>query len=367
MTLKPDDVSKGEVFWRRIAILALVICGLLAGEQIFRIYWLSATEPRPVSARSDLEGDEKRTAAVFRATAPSVVAVQSVRASPHFDAEGGGGAGSGFIWDRAGHVVTNDHVIDDAGDILVVLDDGRAFPANLVGRAPWADLAVIQLRTVPDDLRPIPVGSSQDLVVGQGVLAIGNPFGLSRTLTTGIVSALDRRLPTASGRIVTGVIQTDAAINPGNSGGPLVDTAGRLIGVNTAIVSPAGASAGIGFAIPVDTVNRIVPELIRDGRAPLPGIGIIAIPDEIAAGAGIRGVAIRAVRAGSSAAEAGLVGLDARGQLGDVIVGVGGKLVATFAEMSLALDEVGIGKHARLAVVRDGRRREVTVLVQDIN
>jgi 2-alkenal reductase len=204
-------------------------------------------------------------------------------------------------------------------------------------------------------------------VVGQGVLAIGNPFGLSRTLTTGIVSALDRRLPTATGRIVTGVIQTDAAINPGNSGGPLVDTAGRLIGVNTAIVSPAGASAGIGFAIPVDTVNRIVPALIREGRAPLPGIGIVAIPDEIAARAGIRGVVIRAVRAGSSAAEAGLAGLDARGQLGDLIVGVGGKPVTTFADLSLALDEIGIGKEARLAVVRDGRRRDVTVLVQDIN
>jgi 2-alkenal reductase len=367
MTMNSDHVTQGEVFWRRIAILALVVCGLLAGEQLFRTYWLSATEPRPVALRSDLEGEEKRTAAVFRATAPSVVAVQSVQASRRFDAEAGGGAGSGFIWDRAGHVVTNDHVVEDAGDIVVVLDDGRTLPANLVGRAPWADLAVIQLKTVPDDLRPIPVGSSKDLVVGQGVLAIGNPFGLSRTLTTGIVSALDRRLPTASGRVVTGVIQTDAAINPGNSGGPLVDNAGRLIGVNTAIISPAGSSAGIGFAIPVDTVNRIVPALIRDGRAPLPGIGIVAIPDEIAARAGIRGVVIRAVRSGSSAAEAGLAGLDTRGQLGDLIVGVGGKPVTTFADLSLALDEIGIGKEARLAVVRDGRRRDVTVLVQDIN
>lgn len=357
--------SDSEQFWRRLALAGLAICAVLTADRLLRSYWLAATEPRAVTVRGEMPVDEQRTSAIFRATAPSVVAIQTMRGPRRLDGEGAG-AGSGFIWDRAGHIVTNDHVVEGAAEIAVALDDGRVIPAALVGRAPWADLAVIRLATVPDDLRPIPIGSSAELTVGQGVLAIGNPFGLSRTLTTGIVSALDRRLPTAAGRVVTGVIQTDAAINPGNSGGPLVDTAGRLIGVNTAIVSPAGAFAGIGFAIPVDTVNRIVPALIREGKAPLPGIGIVAVPDEIAARAGIRGVAVQAVKPGSSAARAGLVGLDGRGQLGDVIVAVGGREISTLADLSSALERIGIGNEARLTVVRDGRR-EVVVQVQDIN
>jgi 2-alkenal reductase len=331
-------------------------------------YMLSAREPRAVAPRPDLAAGERRLSDVFRAVAPSVVAINTIRGSRRLDQDGnGGGAGSGFIWDRAGHVVTNDHVVEGASEIIVVLDDGRTLPARLIGRAPWADLAVVRVSQAGESLSPIAVGSSRDLVVGQSVLAIGNPFGLSRTLTTGVVSALDRRLPTQTGRIVTGVIQTDAAINPGNSGGPLVDSAGRLIGVNTAIVAPAGAFAGVGFAIPVDTVNRIVPALIRDGRAPLPGIGIVAVPEEIAARAGIRGVVIHSVRPQSSAAAAGLVGLTAAGQLGDVIVAVGGKTVSTTAELSLALEEAGIGKQVALTVERDGRRRNVDVTVQDIN
>lgn len=364
----PPEIDRplgSERFWRSTALAALTVSCLMAAERLARTYILSASEPRAVATRHELAADEQRTAAIFRATAPSVVSIQTARGPRRLDGEGGG-AGSGFIWDRAGHVVTNNHVIEGATEIVVALDDGRAIPARLVGRAPWADLAVIRLSAVPEDLRPIPIGRSQDLVVGQSVLAIGNPFGLSRTLTTGIVSALDRRLPTAAGRVVAGVIQTDAAINPGNSGGPLVDTAGRLIGVNTAIVSPAGAFAGIGFAIPVDTVNRIVPALIRDGKAPLPGIGIVAVPDEMAARAGIRGVAIHSVRPGSSAARAGLAGLDARGLIGDVIVAVDGREIASLAELFLALEQVGIGHEARLTVVRDGRR-EVSVLVQDIN
>lgn len=359
-------MNASEQFWRRTAVAAIVLCGVLTGERFLRSYLLSASEPRAVATRADLHVDEQRTARIFQAAAASVVSIYTVSGGRRLDSDGGG-TGSGFIWDRAGHIVTNDHVIDGASEVGVVLDDGRALAARIVGRAPWADLAVLRLATTPDDLKPIPVGRSGDLVVGQSVLAIGNPFGLSRTLTTGIISALDRQLPTAAGRIVAGVIQTDAAINPGNSGGPLVDTAGRLIGVNTAIVAPSGSFAGVGFAIPVDAVNRIAPALIRDGRAPLAGIGIAALSEEITARAGLQGVVIQSVVPGSAAAEAGLAGLDARGRLGDMIVAVNGSKVATLPELALALEEVGIGKKAQLTVIRDGQRRDIEVAVKDIN
>jgi 2-alkenal reductase len=359
-------MRNNDNFWRLVALAALLLSSVLAGERLMRGWLLSATEPRAVTPRADLTGRELQAAEVFQRVSPSVVAIHTVRGGRRIDEESGG-TGSGFIWDRAGHVVTNDHVVAGAGEIVVALDDGRAMPARRVGTAPWADLAVLRLALPPDDLAPIPIGRSSDLVVGQSVLAIGNPFGLARTLTTGVVSALDRRLPTASGRIVTGVIQTDAAINPGNSGGPLVDSAGRLIGVNTAIIAPSGTFAGVGFAVPVDTVNRIVPALIRDGRAPLAGIGITTVPEELATRSGIKGVVVAGVRPGSSAAEAGLQALDARGQLGDVIVAAGGKAVSTVADLSLALEEVGIGNRARLTVIRNGRRQEIDVMVQDIN
>jgi 2-alkenal reductase len=270
------------------------------------------------------------------------------------------------VWDRAGHIVTNDHVIAQAVEIRVVLGSAQPIPARLVGTAPWVDLAVLQLTSPPDDLQPIPVGTSADLVVGQSVYAIGNPFGLSRSLTTGVISALDRHLPTATGREVTGAIQTDAAVNPGNSGGPLIDSSGRLIGVNTAILAPTGSFTGVGFAIPVDTVNRIVPELIRDGRARLPGIGFLPLPEEIARQHGIRGIVVQSVPAGSPAARAGLTGLDEAGRLGDVIVAVNGRAVATVAELAAVLERAGIGNRVRLTVIRDGSRREFDVTVQDI-
>lgn len=258
-------------------------------------------------------------------------------------------------------------MIDNARRILVVLDEGRSLPARLVGSAPWTDLAVVQIEDPPADLRPIAVGSSADLLVGQSVFAIGNPFGLSRTLTQGIISALGRRLPTEGGREIADVIQTDAAINPGNSGGPLIDGGGRLVGVNTAIISPAGSSAGVGFAIPVDTVNRIVPALIRDGRAPLPGLGISALPEEVGARIGVRGVVIGSVMSGGAAARHGIIGVTPEGRLGDVIVAAGGKPVANLADLAIELERVGIGAQIRLTVLRDGRPRDIDVVVQDIS
>jgi 2-alkenal reductase len=279
----------------------------------------------------------------------------------------GVGTGSGFVWDRAGHIVTNHHVIEHATDLGVLFGGETPLPARLVGAAPWVDLAVLKLEDPPDDLRPIPIGTSADLAVGQSVYAIGNPFGLSRSLTTGVISALDRRFPTESGREVVGVIQTDTAINPGNSGGPLVDSSGRLIGVNTAILAPTGSFTGVGFAIPVDTVNRIVPELIRDGRAKLPGIGFVPLPEEVAHEHGIRGIVVQSVSPGSPAARAGLHGIGSGGQLGDVIVAAEGNPVATVADLAAVLERVGIGNTARLTVIRDGRRRDLSATVQDVS
>lgn len=351
--------------WRAIALLAIFACALLLTERLGRDYWYAATEPRQVVPRTAFEGEEKRTTALFAETAPSVVSVFARRG--RLPINSAVGTGSGIIWDAAGHIVTNHHVIAQADEIGVLLGGEQAIPARLVGTAPWADLAVLKLDKVPDGLKPIPIGRSANLVVGQSVYAIGNPFGLSRSLTTGVISALDRRLPTASGREVAGVIQTDAAVNPGNSGGPLVDSAGRLIGVNTAILAPTGSFTGVGFAIPVDTVNRIVPELIRDGRARLPGIGIVPLPDEVASRYGIRGVVVQGVREGSGAAEAGLQGIDADGLVGDIIVAVDARPVATVADLALALERVGIGKRARLTLMRGQERIEVDVPVQDIS
>jgi 2-alkenal reductase len=348
-------------FWRSIAVLALALCALLVGDRYLRGYLLSDTAPR-----ADFVGEEARTTALFAKTAPSVVAIYA-RKDASLASEGGLGTGSGFVWDRAGHIVTNFHVVNGASKLGVLFGGETPVPAQLVGSAPQVDLAVLKLTDIPDDLRPIPVGTSADLVVGQSVYAIGNPFGLSRSLTTGVISALDRRFPTESGREVVGVIQTDTAINPGNSGGPLVDSSGRLIGVNSAILAPTGSFTGVGFAIPVDTVNRIVPELIRDGRARLPGIGFVPLPEEVAHQHGIRGIVVQSVPVGSTAAQAGLRGMDDSGRLGDVIVAAEDKPVATVADLGAVLERIGIGNKARLTVVRNGVRRELSAPVLDVS
>jgi 2-alkenal reductase len=258
-------------------------------------------------------------------------------------------------------------VIEGATRVRVRLDSGAAIDAKVIGSAPDQDLAVVQLAETRETLHAIPIGSSSDLKIGQSVFAIGNPFGLNRSLTTGIISALDRRLPTASNREVAGAIQIDAAINPGNSGGPLLDSSGRLIGVTTAILSETGSFAGVGFAVPVDVVNRIVPGLIRDGRVPRPGIGIMAAPEEVTARLGVVGVVVAQVQPRSPAVEAGLQGINrATGALGDVITHVNGHAVQSIADLAAQLERIGIGNRAELTVVRDGRIRTVSVGVLDI-
>jgi 2-alkenal reductase len=226
---------------------------------------------------------------------------------------------------------------------------------------------VLRLRDRSGLPPPVLIGSSADLQVGQAALAIGNPFGLDQSLTTGVVSALKRQLPTANGREIPDVIQTDAAVNPGNSGGPLLDSAGRLIGVTTAIYSPSGANAGVGFAIPVDIVNRVVPELIRNGRVPTPGIGIVAAEEAIATRLGVDGVIVVRTAPGSPAERAGLRGVDPRtGTVGDVIVGVDGETVRRLADLTNALEAVGVGGEIALEVIRNGRRETIRTEVADV-
>ena len=283
------------------------------------------------------------------------------------ETEGTSSSGSGFIWDSSGHVVTNEHVVRTANVVAVRLASGEVVRANLVGIAPQYDLAVIRIASAKQMPPPVAIGSSADLKVGQYAFAIGNPFGLDQSLTAGVISALKRRLPTSGGREIANVIQTDAAVNPGNSGGPLLDSAGRLIGVTTAIISPSGSNAGIGFAIPVDTVNKIVPELIRSGRVPTPGIGIVAASEGDATRLGVEGIVIVRTAPGSPAERAGLRGVEPNAMtLGDVIVAVNGKPTRRLSELTEALEAAGAGQTVSLDVQRDGKSRKVDIQVIDI-
>jgi 2-alkenal reductase len=370
MTRTAARPSGGGWLARALLVWALALGTFWVAEPYLRGWFYAAREPRAVEARGALADVERNAVEVFEARAPSVALI--VTAAAVRDAFGragtAAGTGSGFVWDEAGHVVTNNHVVADAQEIRVRLEADRAIRAEVVGTAPDYDLAVLRpLAPLPPAARPVPLGSSADLVVGQTVYAIGNPFGLGRSMSSGIISALDRHLPAASGREIRGVIQTDAAINPGNSGGPLLDSAGRLIGVNTAIVSGSGSSAGVGFAVPVDVVNEVVPELIRRGRAPRPGIGVAALDERAAAALDAPGVVVAEVFPGSAADRAGLRSLDPRARrLGDVITHVDGRRVRTVAELAEALRAAGIGNLAQLTVIRDGRELEVNVEVTDI-
>jgi 2-alkenal reductase len=362
--LRADRLLRALVLW------ALVLATLWVAQPYVRAWLFAATEPKAILPRGDVAAYEHNAIEVFSAHGPAVALVVTRRTDRDPFGRGiiGTGAGSGFVWDAAGHIVTNHHVVAGAQAIGVRLDAERTVPAQLIGTAPDYDLAVLRPLARLAPVSPIPVGSSHDLEVGQTVYAIGNPFGLSRSMSVGIISALDRLLPAASGREIRGVIQTDAAINPGNSGGPLLDTAGRLIGVNTAIFSETGSFAGIGFAVPVDVVNEIVPQLIRDGRARRPGIGIAAL--DPAAAAGIdwpAGVVVADVMPGSAAERAGLRGADpGSGGLGDIITHVDGERVRTVADLADALAQAGIGNSVELTVMRDDATRTVTVEVVDI-
>ena len=328
--------------------------------------------PRPVISRGELAADERANIEIFRRASPSVVYITTldkvvdlwtlnVQEVPR-------GTGSGFVWDEQGHIVTNFHVIQGARSASVRLNDQQTHEATLVGASRAHDLAVLRIKLPEKKPAPLPLGSSRDLMVGQRVIAIGNPFGFDHTLTTGVISALDRAVPTGDGGANFHLIQTDAAINPGNSGGPLLDSAGRLIGVNTAIVSPSGASAGIGFAIPADIVNRVVPEIIAYGEYRRPGIGV-EVNDRVSGivtrQLGIQGVLIMEVQPGSPAAESGLKGTRVyrRGNVapGDVILRVDGKPVDSVAEMENQFDGKRVGDKVTLQLWREGKERQVVL------
>lgn len=358
----PDRVVRAA--WLALLVLAVLFVGRPYIERLL----FAATAPRPVEARGNLSDAERTNIEIFERASPSVIQVAGRAAGGEVgDSAEGVRSGTGFIWDAAGHAVTNNHVVEGVQSLQVRLASGEVTQAEIVGTAPNYDLAVIRVRSVRGLPAPLAVGTSADLKVGQFAYAIGNPFGLDLSLTTGVVSALKRRLPTSGGREIAGVIQTDAAINPGNSGGPLLDSAGRLIGVNTAIFSPSGSNAGIGFAIPVDIVNRIAPDLIRNGRVPTPGIGIVAANEGIATRLGIEGVVVVQTAPGSPAQRAGLAGIDRRsGTLGDVIVAANGKPVRRMADLTDQLEQVGIGQKIKLTVRQNSQDRTVEADVVDI-
>jgi S1-C subfamily serine protease len=328
-----------------------------------------AVKPRPVAARSSLTAEEQSLTGLFEEVSPSVVYVTSLAVRRDFFRlnvfEIPQGTGSGFVWDRLGHIVTNYHVVRSGERHEVTLADRSSWSAERVGDAPEKDLAVLRIDAPADKLPPIDVGGSHDLKVGQSVLAIGNPFGFDQTLTTGIISALGREIESLARVPISDVIQTDAAINPGNSGGPLLDSAGRLIGVNTAIVSPSGGYAGIGFAIPVDTVNWVVPDLIAYGAIRRPTIGVHLASDSINRSLGLDGVLVFDVVGGTGADDAGLrpTRRDRRGRvvLGDVIVAIDGQPVRSDDELRLRLEQRRAGDSITVTVDRDGRQRDLEV------
>ncbi len=319
--------------------------------------------------------DERNTIDIFHATSNSVVFVTSAQW------QRGGlfglsatqvsqGTGSGFIWDDDRHVVTNFHVVRGNNAFSVSFADGTSYEAKLIGVDPHKDLAVLELDASVSLPRPLAQGSSKSLRVGQKVLAIGNPFGLDHTLTTGVISALGREMQSLAGTTIEDVIQTDASINPGSSGGPLLDSSGRLIGVNTSIISASGQSAGIGFAVPVDTVKRVVPQLIKEGRVRRVGVGVRILPDHQAANLGVEGVVVTEPVPGGAAARAGIrpMEIDRRGRVYnmDVIVGIDDIPVSTFDDLYRALDTKKPGERVTLHLKRNGHDAQVELTLQEL-
>lgn len=366
----PDPTLR-RIRWVTIALaLLLVLWQFLPWLE--RALVRMEAEPRTVAARGDLAGDEQATIEIFEEASPSVVFITTrQRVINPWTREITSlrrGDGSGFFWDDLGHVVTNNHVIEGASEATVRLNDGRSYRAVLTGRSPDHDLAVLRINVPFDRRPPIPLGTSADLKVGQKVFAIGNPFGLDYSLSSGLVSALNRSIEDSDGNSIEQLIQTDAAINPGNSGGPLLDSAGRLIGINTAIYSPSGAYAGIGFAVPVDTINRVVPQLIAEGRYIRPSLGISVDEDvnrALAKRLDVGGVAVLRVEPGSGAAAAGLrpmrIAPDGDILPGDIILAVDGRPTTGVQALLSVLDNYRIGDVVELTVWREGRELEIAV------
>jgi len=324
---------------------------------------LSSAAPSIAQTPNFATDDERNSMQVFEHARPSVVYVTNeklARDPRSWDIMAvPAGTGTGFIWSNDGYIVTNFHVVEGANKVMITLQDQSSWDAKVVGLAPERDLAVLKITAPKEKLSAIPLGDSAQLSVGRKVLAIGNPFGLDATLTTGVVSALGREIESPNQRKIGNVIQTDAAINPGNSGGPLLNSQGQLIGVNTMIYSPSGASAGIGFAIPVNTVKDVVPQLIKNGRIIRPIMGIVSGPEQWAQQSGIEGVPILRIQQGSPADMAGFMGVrrDSWGRaiLGDVIVAVDGKLTPNNDAFESILETHKPGDTVDVQLMRDGK------------
>jgi S1-C subfamily serine protease len=367
MPLEADPVPPRVSFLIRLLATTLTLNAAVALP--------AAAGLRPVVPRGPLTAEEKANIALFENSKASVVYISTSERVLNFWTRNvmtvPRGTGSGFFWDEKGHIVTNLHVVNGAASASVRLADGRDYPARLVGASDTHDIAVLKIDIPSNSPAPIPVGTSRDLQVGQKVFAIGNPFGLDWTLTTGIVSALDRSLTGEDGVLIQHLVQTDAAINPGNSGGVLLDSAGRLIGMNTAIYSPSGASAGVGFAVPVDTVNRVVAQLIDTGHYAPPSLGVETdeyLSQIIARRLGVVGVAVARVPRGSAGAKAGLRGMrqGPRGQVtpGDVITAVNGKSIDSVGRLLAVLDDYKPGTTIKLTVWREGKNLDLQATLQ---
>ena len=352
---------------------AIAVAGLQRLSGHFQPFGSASTSTPANITDPSMATDEQNNIEVYKATSPGVVYIQSTTIVRDFFgmfSRPVEGAGSGSIIDDQGDILTNFHVIADAEKLTVSFGSGKNYPARVIGKDPDTDLAVIRLLETPKEpLTIVPMADSDKLIVGQKVLAIGNPFGLDRTLTTGVISGLQRPIRAQNGRQIEGAIQTDASINPGNSGGPLLDSHGRMIGINSQIESPSGASAGVGFAIPVNIAKRIVPQLIRDGSVHRPKLGIVP-RDVESLGDQVRlpvsdGVLIWSVQPGGSAANAGLRGLvqteDGDVELGDIIVGVNGEKVRNNDDLAKILEKYKVGETVSVEIFRRGRRTTVPV------
>jgi len=335
------------------------------------------TGPQIAKQASALLEAERNTISVFKNSVDSVVNVSNLQIARRgfFDmdpTEVPAGAGSGFVWDDQGHIVTNYHVIQ-GGDRFVINyhNDSKQYEATVVGAEPRKDIAVLKVQNPPSGKRSLPIGSSNLLQVGQKALAIGNPFGLDHTLTDGIISALERKIQGIGGVKIHGMIQTDCSINPGNSGGPLLDSSGKLVGMNTMIYSASGSSAGVGFAVPVDTIKRIVPDLIRFGKVNRPGLGIALLEDVYKGYFDVKkGLVIKYVDPKSPAGKLGLKGMtrDPRGRyyLGDILLKLDGKEVNTYDDIYNLLENYKIGQEVTITYLREKKNIQTKITLTQI-
>lgn len=317
---------------------------------------------------------ENKTIEIYRKALPSTVNVSNIKLARNFfygDVEIPQGAGSGFVWDNNGHIITNYHVVQGGNNFVVTFhNDPKQYKATIVGTAPEKDIAVLKLQEKPAKLSPIAFGSSKELHVGQYSFAIGSPFGLDYTLTTGVISALGRKIDGIGGVKINDMIQTDAAINMGNSGGPLLDSSGQLIGMNTVIFSTSGSSAGLGFAVPADTIKVIVPQIIQHGRVIRPGLGIGIVPDSMKTRiiGNDKGIIVSYVDEKGSAAKAGIKGMTqdryGRTYLGDIILSVDGQDVNNLDDIYQILETKKIGDEVTVKYRRDGKNLSAKVRLQ---